>query len=111
MFETRNLMFEFEQKSYLHPVACNPEIVERLLAQAARLGLEYEQMPSGAAHDAQIMGSRVPVGMIFVPSKNGQSHSPAEWTSWTDIEAGANVMLQTVLELAAADPRPVTSIS
>jgi N-carbamoyl-L-amino-acid hydrolase len=99
----RNLMFEFEQKSYLRPVACHPQIVEQLLGQATRLGLEFERMPSGAAHDAQIMGSRVPVGMIFVPSKNGQSHSPAEWTAWSDIEAGANLMLQTLLELAGGD--------
>jgi N-carbamoyl-L-amino-acid hydrolase len=98
----RNLMFDFEQKSYLRPVACHQTIVDHLLNQASRLGLDYERMPSGAAHDAQIMGSRVPVGMIFVPSKNGQSHSPAEWTAWSDIEAGANLMLQTLLELASA---------
>jgi N-carbamoyl-L-amino-acid hydrolase len=100
----RNLMFEFEQMSYLRPVACHPRIVNRLMDHARKLGLEYQRMPSGAAHDAQIMGSRVPVGMIFVPSKNGQSHSPAEWTAWSDIEAGANLMLQTVLELADGQP-------
>lgn len=98
----RDLMFEFEQVSYLRPVACDPAIVDRLLKQAGRLELEYEQMPSGAAHDAQVMGRIVPVGMIFVPSKNGKSHSPAEWTSWSDIEAGANLMLHTVLQLTAA---------
>ena len=42
--------------------------------------------------------------MIFVPSKNGQSHSPAEWTAWSDIEAGANLMLQTVLDLHDGQP-------
>lgn len=97
----RNLMFEFEQKSYLKPVACHDAIVQTLLNQADRLQLEHLRMPSGAAHDAQIMGSIVPVGMIFVPSKNGQSHSPAEWTAWTDIEAGANLMLQTLIELSS----------
>ncbi len=96
----RNLMFEFQQKSYLPPVAADPAIVKRLLRQAERLELTHLQMHSGAAHDAQIMGSMVPVGMIFVPSKNGQSHSPAEWTSWTDIEAGANLMLHSLMDLA-----------
>ena len=95
----RNLMFDFEQMSYLPPVKCSESIVNQLIQQAKRLGLGYEQMPSGAAHDAQIMGSIVPVGMIFVPSKNGQSHSPAEWTSWSDIEAGANLMLRTILSM------------
>jgi len=97
----RNLMFEFVQKSYLQPVACHEQIVERLMAQAIQLGLEHERMPSGAAHDAQIMGRLVPIGMVFVPSKNGQSHSPAEWTAWADIEAGANLMFHTLVEMAA----------
>ena len=96
----RGLMFEFQQMSYLRPVRCHQNIVDQLLQQAQRLGLDYLQMPSGAAHDAQVMGSIVPVGMIFVPSKNGQSHSPAEWTAWADIEAGANLMLQTVMQLS-----------
>lgn len=99
----RNLMFEFQQKSFLRPVVCNEAIVEQLIGQATRLGLEHQRMPSGAAHDAQIMGRMVPVGMVFVPSKNGQSHSPAEWTAWADIEAGANLMLHTLTELAAVN--------
>ncbi|QDV68221.1 N-carbamoyl-L-amino acid hydrolase [Rosistilla carotiformis] len=98
----RNLMFEFAQKSYLRPVACHDAIVQLLMNQASELGLDHLRMPSGAAHDAQIMGSMVPVGMIFVPSKNGQSHSPAEWTAWSDIEAGANLMLQTLVQLSSA---------
>ena len=38
--------------------------------------------------------------MIFVPSKDGRSHSAAEWTAWNDIHAGANVLLNTLYELA-----------
>lgn len=101
---SRKLMFEFEQKSYLPPVACSSKLVDLVLTETRRLGLEYQRMPSGAAHDAQVIGSVVPVGMIFVPSKNGQSHSPAEWTAWSDIEAGANVMLQVLLKLATTLP-------
>jgi len=99
----RSLMFEFEQKSYIRPVVCGAELVGELSRQATALGLEHQQMPSGAAHDAQIMGRMVPVGMIFVPSKGGQSHSPAEWTAWSDIEAGANLMLHSLIELSRAD--------
>ncbi len=104
----RNLMFEFEQKSYLPPVAADGQVVRQLTESARQLGLEHLQMPSGAAHDAQIMGRMVPVGMIFVPSKNGQSHSPAEWTAWSDIEAGGNLMLQSILQFATAD-HPLTA--
>ncbi|TWU32477.1 Zn-dependent hydrolase [Novipirellula artificiosorum] len=96
----RNLMFEFEQKSYLAPVGCSEVVVHELMEQANKLGIDFLAMPSGAAHDAQIMGRMVPVGMVFVPSKNGQSHSPAEWTAWADIGAGANVMLNTLIGLA-----------
>lgn len=98
----RNLMFEFQQKSYLPPVAAATQVVRQLIQSAQTLKLEHLQMPSGAAHDAQIMGSMVPVGMIFVPSKNGQSHSPAEWTAWSDIEAGGNLMLQSILQFATS---------
>ncbi|MCM2371502.1 Zn-dependent hydrolase [Aporhodopirellula aestuarii] len=96
----RHLMFEFELKSYIAPVQCSAKMVEALTDQCRLLGLESNTMPSGAAHDAQIMGRMVPVGMIFVPSKGGQSHSPSEWTAWKDIEAGANVMLNTLIQLA-----------
>lgn len=96
----RDLMFEFEEKSFIHPIECSPEVVQAVGRTAQRLKLDAHRMPSGAAHDAQIMGAMVPVGMIFVPSKNGLSHSPAEWTAWSDIEAGANVMLGTLLDLA-----------
>lgn len=108
----RNLMFEFAQKSYIPPVACDKTVVSVMTQQAERLDLAHQIMPSGAAHDAQIMASLVPVGMIFVPSKNGQSHSPAEWTGWSDIEAGANLLLSTLVELATQIPlelEPMTS--
>ena len=51
--------------------------------------------------DAQMLARVCPTGMIFVPSVNGLSHNPAEYTSPTDLEAGANVLLQVMLELAA----------
>lgn len=99
------LMFEFEQQSLIKPVTCSPTIVDALTEQAERLGLDFQRMPSGAAHDAQIMGNLFPVGMVFAPSKGGQSHSPSEWTAWSDIEAGANVVLQTLLQLGGVSLR------
>ncbi|TWU56332.1 N-carbamoyl-L-amino acid hydrolase [Rubripirellula reticaptiva] len=97
----RHLVFEFQPKSYITPVHCSEKMIQTLQQNSRKLGLDAHPMPSGAAHDAQIMGRMVPVGMIFVPSKGGQSHSPAEWTAWTDIEAGANVMLHTLIQLAS----------
>ncbi|MGO4918664.1 Zn-dependent hydrolase [Maribacter spongiicola] len=63
------------------------------------LELSYKSMPSGAGHDAQDMALIAPTGMIFVPSKNGISHSPKEFTSAIDMANGANVLLQTILAL------------
>lgn len=94
------LMFEFEVLSELEPVACDPGLISRVDAAAERRGLSKVHLPSGAVHDAQIMARITRTGMIFVPSMGGQSHSPAEWTAWEDIEAGANVALDVLLDLA-----------
>jgi N-carbamoyl-L-amino-acid hydrolase len=73
------------------------------IAEAARrLGLSTLSLPSGAGHDAQEMARLGPVGMIFVPSVGGISHSPKEFTRPEDIENGANVLLQALLDLDGA---------
>jgi acetylornithine deacetylase/succinyl-diaminopimelate desuccinylase-like protein len=65
------------------------------------LGLTHVSLASGAGHDGQSLADLCPVGMIFVPSVDGASHSPREFTKWNDCVNGANVLLQTVLNLAA----------
>lgn len=95
----RHLRFEFEEVSRIQPVRCDPGILACLTGQAESLSIAYETMPSGAAHDAQNIAGMAPVGMVFVPSRDGKSHSPAEWTAWQDIETGANLMLQSIIEL------------
>lgn len=97
----RGLLVDLELQSELAPAACDPEILKTLEQCAADLALPYQKMPSGAAHDAQIMATITPTAMIFVPSKDGVSHTPAEWTDWADIENGANLLLHTVLRLAS----------
>ena len=63
----------------------------------------HARLPSGAGHDAQMIAALCPMGMIFVPSVGGISHSPRERTSWEDCARGAQVLLQTVLALDARD--------
>jgi allantoate deiminase len=65
------------------------------------LGLTHTSLTSGAGHDAQSLADLCPVGMIFVPSKDGISHSPYEFTEWEDCVNGANVLLQAVLKFGA----------
>jgi len=64
---------------------------------AEALGLSTLSLPSGAGHDAQSLALIAPMGMIFVPSVDGISHSPKELTLPEDVEAGANVLLRSVL--------------
>ncbi|HBY62902.1 MAG TPA: Zn-dependent hydrolase [Solibacterales bacterium] len=78
-----------------------PEIQRVIEAAASRLRLDARRLPSGAGHDAQMMATRMPMGMIFVPSVGGVSHSPKELTAWQDCANGATMLLETVLDLAA----------
>lgn len=70
-----------------------------IAASADRLGLASMVLPSGAGHDAQIVGSLAPIGMIFVPSRGGISHAPEEHTEPDHLVHGANVLLHSVLSL------------
>ena len=77
--------------------------VQDVIDRAAKsLRLTSQRMPSGAGHDAQMMAQLAPMGMIFVPSVGGVSHSPKELTSWQDCANGANVLLHAVLALDRA---------
>jgi ureidoglycolate amidohydrolase len=83
------------------PVACDPLVVEAAAGAAQHLELPFRRMTSGAYHDAMIMGARVPIGMIFVPSAGGISHHPDEHTDAADIERGVRVLAGTLERLAA----------
>ncbi|MFP5505627.1 MAG: Zn-dependent hydrolase [Gammaproteobacteria bacterium] len=96
----RDLMFEFEVLSELEPVRCDPLVMDAIEESARELGAAQLRLPSGAAHDTQMLARLTRAGMIFVPSKEGRSHSPAEWTAWEDIETGANVALNALYRLA-----------
>jgi N-carbamoyl-L-amino-acid hydrolase len=70
-----------------------------ITAAADELGLRHLSLPSGAGHDAQELARVAPMGMIFVPSVGGISHSPKELSRPEEIANGANVLLQAVLRL------------
>ena len=70
-----------------------------ILQACKKLKLKYLHMPSGAGHDAQNMARFVPTGMIFIPSVDGISHSPKEFSHVRDIANGINVLLHTILNI------------
>ena len=82
------------------PVPLSSEVVSTIEASARQLGIPAKRMNSGAGHDSQKMAERVKTGMIFVPSVNGISHSPMEWTEWEDIEKGIEVLTHTLKRLS-----------
>jgi len=96
----RDIMFEFSVLSEIEPVKCDVGLVKKLKEVAEELKIPSLQMASGAAHDTQIIASIARAAMVFVPSKEGRSHSAAEWTDIEHIEKGANVLLNTMLRLA-----------
>jgi N-carbamoyl-L-amino-acid hydrolase len=91
--------FDFKEINVNIPAPTDLKI-RSLIADAAHdLGLTTKSLPSGAGHDAQDMARLGPVGMIFVPSVGGISHSPREFSRPEDIANGANVLLYTLLKL------------
>jgi len=100
--EDSGVTFSFDRFYVSRAAPTDPRIRELVTEAAEELGLSTLQMPSGAGHDAQSIARLGPVGMIFVPSVNGISHSPREYSEPEDIVAGADVLLQTLLKLDAA---------
>ena len=94
-YETRTLA-RFE------PVEFDRELVSLVARTASDLGYSVRTLPSGAGHDAQMLARVCPTAMIFTPSHDGLSHNPAEYTAPEDLEAGANVLLQAMLQVAQA---------
>jgi N-carbamoyl-L-amino-acid hydrolase len=89
--------FSFTEPTLTHPALTDKSFQKRIDDMAKQLGLSTKVMPSGAGHDAQEIAKIGPVGMIFIPSIGGISHSPKEFSRPEDIANGANVLLLTVL--------------
>lgn len=100
VLEAAGLSLEREEMVRFGPVQFDETMVNLIAEGAKGLNLSVKQMPSGAGHDAQMMASVCPSAMIFVPSVDGISHNVKEFTHPTDLENGANVMLNAVLSRA-----------
>ncbi|MEM5016476.1 Zn-dependent hydrolase [Metabacillus indicus] len=98
--ESRGLTVEIRDGISIAPVIV-PDDIQDIIRQAAeKSGLSTLSLPSGAGHDAMTLGKYVPSGMIFVPSQNGKSHSPEEWTSLPDCIKGVQTVKESLLQLA-----------
>jgi len=83
------------------PVAFDPAVVDLVARAAEKRGHRVMRLPSGAGHDAQMLARMCPTGMVFVPSRAGISHNPAEFTEPADLAAGTQVLADVLVELAS----------
>jgi N-carbamoyl-L-amino-acid hydrolase len=97
--ESTGTEFTIEQKLHVLPTPAKPELMEAIAKVCEELKLSYDYLPSRAGHDAQEIGRFTDMGMIFVPSLNGISHSQDEYTSPEQCAQGANVLLHTLLAI------------
>ena len=93
------LKFEYEEMSWLKPAYCDTDLLALIERKAKAREYSYKIMPSGAGHDVQFFCEHTKAGLIFVPSVNGISHAPDEWTHWSDCERGCQLLLDCVMEL------------
>jgi N-carbamoyl-L-amino-acid hydrolase len=101
--EAEGVEVESRSLARFEPVEFDPRVVDMIEAAAETQGRSSRRLPSGAGHDAQMFARVCPTAMVFVPSVNGISHNVTEYTEPADIEAGGNVLLQTLLRLTGTD--------
>ena len=97
--EEEGLKLELEETHRLDPVPLDPALQDVLERAAAQEGATHMRMPSGAGHDAMVLGRHVPAAMLFVPSRGGVSHNPDEYTAPEQCELGARVLARALADL------------
>jgi beta-ureidopropionase / N-carbamoyl-L-amino-acid hydrolase len=91
---------EFEPVWYSQPTKFDQRVIDIIARAAAGFGYAYREIASAAGHDAKYLAEICPTGMVFIPCENGISHNEDEKATRNDVAAGANVLLNSVLELA-----------
>ena len=97
----RGLILEIDTLQRIAPVPCSEDIQQVIQEACQKSGIKPFTLPSGAGHDGMQFKDFCPIGMIFIRSKNGISHNPAEWSTKEDCEKGTEILYRTVLALAS----------
>lgn len=87
---------------HVAPTRLSPWLRDVVAAACGDLGEDHLSLVSGASHDTQVIATIMPGSIVFVPSRDGLSHGPREWTSAADIAAGVRVLMQTIMRLDGA---------
>lgn len=92
----RGMAARYRQRQKLPPTHLDPQLVKALTEAAQQSGQSFMVMHSGAAHDTMCVAKRVPSAMVFVPCRDGVSHSPEEEADPADAAVGAEIILNAV---------------
>ena len=103
LIEEEGVQVEASSLARFEPIYFDERVVDMVESTARRLGHSVKRLASGAGHDAGMLSSVCPTAMVFVPSVNGLSHNPGEFTHPSDLAAGADVLLQVVVDLASRE--------
>lgn len=96
----RGVMTTFEQPYDIEPIEMNDRCITAIRDAASKAGIKTLELHSGAGHDTMLIAKVTAAGMIFAPSRDGISHSPKEWTDWSDCTASAQVLAESLSTLA-----------
>lgn len=102
LFNEKGIQTSIEQQLFIPPKALNNDIRSLLSEVSDKLDIPYCSINSGAGHDAMVLSDVTDVGMVFVPSKNGLSHCPEEWSDAGDLAKGAQILYEAAKQLTEA---------
>lgn len=94
--------YEMKPTLTITPVDLDQEMLSVMEAKCRKHGYSYRYLSSGAGHDSLEIGQELPTAMIFVPSKDGRSHCPVEFTKYSELGKAALVMTELLCELLGA---------
>ena len=95
----RKVQIHFEIELSSKPVEFEQAMIARIRETCQRLDIPYLELPSGAGHDASHMAEIAPTGMIFIPSRDGRSHCPEEWSEYEHVCIGTQLLAELVLAI------------
>ncbi|HLO13118.1 MAG TPA: Zn-dependent hydrolase [Pseudoneobacillus sp.] len=102
-FNGNGIQTSIEEQLYIKPKAMNSNIVSLLKQKSSEFNLQTCSINSGAGHDAMVFSDFTDVGMLFIPSKNGLSHCPEEWSDSLHIANAVQVLYETAKKLTEAE--------
>ena len=91
--------YEMDNKLTITSVNLSQEMLSTMEESCRNHGFSYKYLPSGAGHDALEIGQVIPTVMLFVPSKDGRSHCPVEFTKFSDFAKASIIMEELAIKL------------